>query len=99
MITRCFDRFACLGLCLGASLAAACGGPRPAADATTPGGTQPAATAPAPPPPPYYVYVTNETGGDLSVINPISRTVVATIQLGKRPRGIKASPDGTLLFA
>ena len=33
------------------------------------------------------------------MINPISRTVVATIPLGKRPRGIKASPDGTQLFA
>jgi len=80
-------------------LAAACGGSPPATEANFPRGNAAAATAPAPPPPPYYVYVTNETGGDLSVINPISRTVVATIPLGKRPRGIKASPDGTLLFA
>jgi YVTN family beta-propeller protein len=30
------------------------------------------------------VYVTNETGGDLSVIDAGSGTVVATIPLGKR---------------
>ena len=81
------------------ALVAACTSPPPATEATAPAATPPAAAAPAPPPPPYYVYVTNETGGDLSVINPISRTVVATIPLGKRPRGIKASPDGTQLFA
>jgi len=49
-------------------------------------------------PPPYYVYVTNERGGDLSVIAGGVNEVVATIPLGKRPRGIKVSPDGTQLF-
>ena len=41
------------------------------------------------------VYVTNETGGDLSVIDAATNMVVATIPLGKRPRGIVASPDRT----
>src|SRR5947207_52255 len=68
---------------------------------------QPAATpapaaAPAPPPqaqtPAIGIYVTNETGADLSVIDAASNTVVATIPLGKRPRGIVASPDRTLLY-
>src|SRR2546423_9694652 len=68
---------------------------------------QPAATpapaaAPAPPPqaqtPAIGIYVTNETGGDLSVIDAASNTVVATIPLGKRPRGIVSSPDQTLLY-
>ena len=49
-------------------------------------------------PPPYHVYVTNERGGDLSVIAGGVNEVVATIPLGKRPRGIKVSPDGTQLF-
>ena len=67
---------------------------------------QPAATpapaaAPAPPQaqtPAVGVYVTNETGGDLSVIDAATNMVVATIPLGKRPRGVVASPDRTLLY-
>ena len=58
----------------------------------------PAAPAPEPPKAPYYVYVTNEIGGDLTVIDGGTNQVVATIPLGKRPRGIKVSPDGTKLF-
>ena len=58
----------------------------------------PAAPAPAPPKAPYHVYVTNEIGGDLTIIDGGSNEVVATIPLGKRPRGIKVSPDGTKLF-
>ncbi len=48
--------------------------------------------------PAYHVYVTNETSGDLTVIAGGTHTVVQTVPLGKRPRGIKASPDGTRLF-
>ena len=74
----------------------ACGGsaPQPAATAT------PAkAVEQAPPPPPSLgLYVTNEQSGDLSVIDINSGTVVNTIKLGKRPRGIAASPDGTRLY-
>ena len=44
------------------------------------------------------VYVTNEISGDLSVIDVATERVVATIPLGKRPRGLRASPDGTLLY-
>lgn len=43
-------------------------------------------------------YVTNESSGDLSIIDLAKNTVVGTIPLGKRPRGVKASPDGRLLF-
>jgi len=43
--------------------------------------------------PPYQVYVTNEKSGDLTVINGSDFSVVATIPVGKRPRGIHASPD------
>ena len=44
------------------------------------------------------LYVTNETSGDLTVIDVPTLAVVATIPLGKRPRGIAASPDGTRLY-
>ncbi|MEO5742614.1 MAG: hypothetical protein ABIS29_18665, partial [Vicinamibacterales bacterium] len=60
--------------------------------------TPPAAPAPEPPKAPYDVYVTNEISGDLTVIDGGTNQVVATIPLGKRPRGIKVSPDGTKLF-
>jgi YVTN family beta-propeller protein len=46
----------------------------------------------------YRVFVTNERGGTLTVIDGPSRKVVNTVQLGKRPRGLKLSPDGKLLY-
>src|SRR5678815_2349388 len=85
------------GLCLPVILLVACSS-QPSSDAKPVPGP---AAAPAPPavPPPYYVYVTNEGSGDLSVIDPIARAVATTIPLGKRPRGVKANADGTQLFA
>src|SRR6185369_2404116 len=44
------------------------------------------------------LYVTNERSGDLSVIDVASKSVVATVPLGKRPRGVRVSPDGHLLY-
>lgn len=77
----------------------ACGGgaPReeasqPAADSPAPAATQPALQGP------YGVYVTNEQSGDLTVIDPATHAAIATIPLGKRPRGIRASPDGRQLY-
>ena len=46
----------------------------------------------------YRVYVTNEGSGELSIIDPAARTVVGRVALGKRPRGIIASPDQRLLY-
>ncbi len=46
----------------------------------------------------FRIYVTNENSGDLSVIDGSTLEVVATIPLGKRPRGIHASPDGKTLY-
>ena len=40
----------------------------------------------------------NEVSGDLSVIDPASQRVIATVPLGKRPRGIKVSPDKHSLY-
>jgi YVTN family beta-propeller protein len=60
------------------------------------------AAAPASPAPPKIpavgLYVTNETSGDLTVIDAATLSPVATIPLGKRPRGIAASPDGRRLY-
>ncbi len=47
---------------------------------------------------PYRVYVTNERSGDLTVIDGSSFNVIATIPVGKRPRGIHASPDGKTVY-
>src|SRR5262249_12293940 len=46
----------------------------------------------------YRIYVTNERSGDLSVIDSATESVVATVPLGKRPRGIHASPDGKTIY-
>jgi YVTN family beta-propeller protein len=46
----------------------------------------------------FLVYVTNEDSNNVSVIDGNSHQVVATIDVGKRPRGLKVSPDGTRLF-
>ena len=44
------------------------------------------------------VYVTNEQSGDLSIIDAGTQSLVATVPLGKRPRGIAVSPDRTMLY-
>jgi len=48
--------------------------------------------------PGFRIYVTNETSGDLSVIDSLTLNVVATVPLGKRPRAIHASPDGRTIY-
>src|SRR6188768_970944 len=53
----------------------------------------PAPATPAPSGPLNRAYVTNENSGDLTVIDLNTDTVVATIPLGKRPRGIQANRD------
>src|SRR4051794_1046361 len=44
------------------------------------------------------IYVTNETSGDMSIIDASTLNVIATVPLGKRPRGIHASPDGKTIY-
>src|SRR5688572_24296906 len=46
----------------------------------------------------YRIYVTNERSDNLTVIDSTTHEVVATIPLGKRPRGIHASPDGKTIY-
>ena len=50
------------------------------------------------PPPSARVYVTNEEAGTLTVINADTQAVITTALLGKRPRGIKVSPDQKSLY-
>jgi YVTN family beta-propeller protein len=44
------------------------------------------------------IYVTNEVGGDLTVIDSGNYNVLATVPLGKRPRGIHSSPDHKTIY-
>jgi len=46
----------------------------------------------------YQVFVSNEKAGTVTVINGGDFQVTATIPVGKRPRGIHASPDGKIIY-
>ena len=46
----------------------------------------------------YRIYVTNEESGDLTIIDSATLEVISTAPLGKRPRGIHASPDGKMIY-
>jgi len=54
---------------------------------------QPAAAAPG-----YQVWVSNEKSGDVTIIEGGSLKVIGTLPVGKRPRGIHASPDGHTVY-
>ena len=45
-------------------------------------------------PPVERLYVSDETGGNVVILDPQRAAVVARIAVGKRPRGIQLSPDG-----
>jgi YVTN family beta-propeller protein len=44
------------------------------------------------------LYVTNEVSGDMTIIDSGTYNVIATVPLGKRPRGIHASPDRKTIY-
>lgn len=46
----------------------------------------------------FRLYVSNERSGDITVIDGKSLKTVSTIAVGKRPRGIHASPDGRSIY-
>ena len=50
---------------------------------------------PAPPP---LVYVSDEDTGAVFAVDPVTAAVVARIHVGKRPRAVKLSRDGKLLY-
>ena len=90
------SRFIILIVCTTLTLEA-CGGGQPPDDTRAAPPAKPATDAPTLQGP-YGVYVTNEVSGDLSVIDPATHTAIATLPLGKRPRGIRVSPDRTQLY-
>ena len=45
-----------------------------------------------------HVFVTNEMGDSVTVIDATTNQVSATINIGKRPRGIGISPDGSEIY-
>ena len=45
-----------------------------------------------------YLYVTDEDGGNVVVVDPQTSTIVRRIAVGKRPRGAKMSVDGNYLY-
>jgi YVTN family beta-propeller protein len=82
------------------ALASGCSGPETAPPKSGSGAAPAAAptTAPVPPAVAGRLFVTNENGGDISVIDVATQKVVATIPVGKRPRGIRLSRDGSQVF-
>jgi len=46
----------------------------------------------------WQLFVSNEKSGDVTVIDGTDLKVLATIPVGKRPRGIHASPDGKTVY-
>lgn len=70
--------------------AAACGGSQPSPTEQAQAGT-PAPAAP-------LLYVSNETEGQVVLIDATTREIVSRIDVGKRPRGLKLSADGTRLY-
>ena len=81
-------RYISLGI-LAIGFLAGCHPSKPSTEATA--GTPLESSAPR-------IYVTNEVSGDLSVIDSGNLGVLGTYPLGKRPRGIHASPDHKTLY-
>src|SRR5688572_23999997 len=75
-------------------LCAACSREPAAPPSDNPGPT----AQPEAPPAGGRLFVTNETSGDITVIDVAGAKTIATIPVGKRPRGIRLSPDGTTLY-
>src|SRR5215470_13262709 len=48
--------------------------------------------------PTYLVFVSNERSGDVTLIDGATDSIVGTFPVGKRPRGIHATPDGLRVF-
>ena len=46
----------------------------------------------------YRIYVSNESSGDMTIIDSSNMEVVETVKLGQRPRGIHASPDKSTIY-
>src|SRR3954470_17980965 len=77
-----------------AMITAAAGGWRPPPASSDPTAPPPKAALPNGP----VLYVSDETGGNVIVIDPVGGSVVDRIAVGKRPRGIRVSRDGKQLL-
>jgi YVTN family beta-propeller protein len=44
------------------------------------------------------VYVSNEDSGNISIISTLDNQVVATMDVGRRPRGIRVAPGGEKVY-
>ena len=87
-----------LGTMLAAVVAlAACGGSTSDPAGLDRGAAPPPIVVPAAPAGPF-LYVTNERGGTVTVIDTATLEPVTTVSLGKRPRGIAVSPDRAHVF-
>lgn len=74
----------------------ACKGGEPAARDAAPVDSRPAATAESGPA--LFAYVTNEDSQELTVIDTRVDTVIASMPVGTRPRGVRVSADGKTVF-
>ena len=64
--------------------------------ATAPAPAPAAKAAPAAPGP--RLYISDEIGGNVVIVDPVAGTIVDRIAVGKRPRGLRLSKDGTELY-
>jgi YVTN family beta-propeller protein len=81
------------------AIAGCSGSPSTPPASSTPSAASPAPAAAAKPAPGSpLLYVSDETGTGVVVVDPIGKAVVQRINVGKRPRGLKISPDGTKLL-
>jgi YVTN family beta-propeller protein len=71
---------------------------QPAGSGAAAAPASPAVRDPATLPKGPRVYVTNERSGTLTAIDVKTSEAIATVPLGKRPRGIRLAPDGTTLY-
>jgi YVTN family beta-propeller protein len=78
--------------CLSSVVASGCGQQEPPAPSPAPSAA-PGLSAGGP-----RVYVSDETGGAIIVIDPLARQMLGRIPVGKRPRGLRLSHDGKQLF-
>ena len=44
------------------------------------------------------LYVSDESGGNVVVVDPAAAKVIASVAVGRRPRGIVVSADGSRLY-
>ena len=77
---------------LSAVVASGCSEPTPSIVPAAP------ATVPVPTTGGPRVFISDETGGAIIVIDPSTRQMIGRISVGKRPRGLRLSHDGTQLF-